>query len=619
MSATIDPQAESSSLKNGLTNFGNARALSSQLKDNKFWRENAPKGVLDDNGRAVWARYLAKRRRPQSVDAICDADGTALAWGVNVSAFAGDIFELVQLAAQATRGKLPQPVAISDTLSQWRAGRCGEVQSVEHALGCLAIANLLPCLAEVIDDDLWWSLADLLADTVSQSQDWRIDADAAPSTALAHQLISGELPLTLAYLFPEIRPFYKLRTVAQDVLTEGLMEFLNGAGLPKSTLLPASRGLLACWTRCRAIGSRWGQGFWSSKAEDQYRLAASKSICLSTCTGDALLCGPDVPAWTPDFLAAVLKFGGRAIDRTAAFDLFDKKLTKGLDGKSGKRVPEFSEVCEWSGLALLRTELGREGTAVAIDFATPVMKIDVWVGSRQLLQGNWTAEIASDGQPLTAVGSWEETCWFSDSDVDYVEFSIDLDKGARLERQVLLARKDKFLLVVDNVMNAPGMGLQNRLSIPMGSGVGLVPEAETREGMLIGDRLLARVLPLALPEWRTDPRIGELTSKDGLLQLVEERPGKNLSCPLFIDLDPKRLNKPCTWRQLTIAESLEIQPHDVAVGYRVQCGKKQWLVYRSQGPTANRTLLGYNLSIEGMIGRFSSPSGEVQELLQIEG
>jgi hypothetical protein len=314
-----------------------------------------------------------------------------------------------------------------------------------------------------------------------------------------------------------------------------------------------------------------------------------------------------------------LKYGGRAVDRTAALELLDKKLTKRVAGKSGKQVPELSESCEWSGIALLRSELSRDGSVVAIDFSQPAMKLDVWLGAQRLLGGVCEARISSGIELIEPIGSWEETCWYSDSDVDYIEFSIDLTHGARLERQVLLARKDKFLLLVDNVMNLPGAAIQNRLSLPLAPGVGFVPEAETREGLLIGDRPLARVLPLALPEWRTDPRIGDLSSADGLLQLVEERPGKNISCPLFFDLDPKRFSKPCTWRQLTVAEALEIQPPDVAVGYRIQCGKKQWVVYRSQAPAANRTVLGYNLSIEGMIGRFLSPSGEVQELLQIEG
>lgn len=618
MSATIDPGTTAAN-RNGDLSLGVARKLSAQLTGKNFWRDGAPKGVANRGGWEVWSRYLADRSRPVCVDELCGAKGTSLVWGMAAASLPSETFELIQMLAQANRDKLPHRVAVAEALSQWLMNRNRNVQSVEFALGCLAVANLLPHVATIVESELWWALIDVLAAVVEQSGDWHIDSDAEPQDALAHQLLVGELPLTLAYLFPEIRPLYKLRTVAQDVLAEGLMELLNGDGLPKAVLLPVSRGLLACWTRCRAMGGQWKQGFWTNRAEEQFRLAAGKSVCLSSCTGQPLLCDSEVPAWTPDFLAAVLKFGGRAADRTAAFALFDKKLTKSLEGKIGKHVPEFAEVCEWSGLALLRTELGRDGTLVGIDFSKPAMKLDIWVGGQRLFYGDWGAEISSDGEQLEVVGSWEETCWFSDSDVDYAEFSIELAQGARLERQILLARKDRFLLLVDNVMNVPKVNICHRLSLPLSAGVGFVPEAETREGLLIGTRPLARVLPLGLPEWRVDPRIGELSAEDGRLQLIENRPGKNLSCPLFFDLDPKRLDKPCTWRQLTIAEALEIQPHDVAVGYRIQCGKKQWLVYRSQASAANRTVLGYNLSIEGMVGRFLSPTGEVEELLQVEG
>jgi hypothetical protein len=619
MSATIDPDTKAAVNRNGKLPDDATCRLSAQTASKNFWREGAPKAIAGNDGRKVWLRYLSDRSNPVCLDELCHAKGTSLVWGINVSSLPSEAFELVQLVAQANRDKLPHQVAVAEALSQWLTNRNSNVQSTEFALGCVAVANLLPRVAGMIESELWWALVDALAEIVDESSDPRIGSDAEPQKALAHQILAGELPLTLAYHFPEIRPLYKLRAVAQDVLAEGLMELLNGAGLPHAGLMSVSRALLACWTRSRAMGGQWKQGCWTNQAEEQFQLAVGKSICLSSCTGQGLFCGDEVSTWTPDFLAAVLKFGGRAVDRTAACELFDKKLTKLVPGKSGKRIPESSEVCEWSGLALLRTEFGRDGAVVAIDFSHPAMKLDVWLGHQQLFYGSWDDEIWSGMERLEPVGSWEETCWFSDSDVDYVEFSIDLADGARLERQVLLAREDKFLLLVDNVMNVPGTSIQNRLSLPLAPGVGFVPEAETREGLLMGDRPLARVLPLALPEWRVDPRIGELSSADGQLQLVEERPGKNLSSPLFFDLDPKRLTKSCTWRQLTVAESLEIQPHDVAVGYRIQCGKKQWLVYRSQVPAANRTVLGYNLAIEGMIGRFQSPSGEVQELLQIEG
>ena len=87
--------------------------------------------------------------------------------------------------------------------------------------------------------------------------------------------------------------------------------------------------------------------------------------------------------------------------------------------------------------------------------------------------------------------------------------------------------------------------------------------------------------------------------------------------PLFVDLSRKRLDKPLTWRQLTVGQLREIVPADVAVGYRVQVGKTQWLMYRSLAPAAIRTVLGQNLMHEFLVGRFHA-DGHVETLLEIE-
>ena len=203
--------------------------------------------------------------------------------------------------------------------------------------------------------------------------------------------------------------------------------------------------------------------------------------------------------------------------------------------------------------------------------------------------------------------------------MDYLELSIELTAGARLERQILLARDELFLLLADNIHgNGPG-NISHCMRLPLDNSVSFVPEQETREGLLTAGKPIGRVLPLALPEWRTDPRFGELTMTEGRLQLEQQRLGENLACPLLVDLRRSRLSKQCTWRQLTVAEALEIQPHDVAVGYRAQCGKQQWLIYRSLTEPANRSLLGQNLSSECLVARFLAPSGEIDELLEIEG
>ena len=75
--------------------------------------------------------------------------------------------------------------------------------------------------------------------------------------------------------------------------------------------------------------------------------------------------------------------------------------------------------------------------------------------------------------------------------------------------------------------------------------------------------------------------------------------------------------RPVTWRQLTVGESLRAQPRDVAVGYRVAIGSRQWLIYRSLAAAASRTLLGHNLSSETLVARFAR-SGEVKTLIEIE-
>ncbi|MHB8902693.1 MAG: hypothetical protein ACYC6Y_28370, partial [Thermoguttaceae bacterium] len=87
--------------------------------------------------------------------------------------------------------------------------------------------------------------------------------------------------------------------------------------------------------------------------------------------------------------------------------------------------------------------------------------------------------------------------------------------------------------------------------------------------------------------------------------------------PLFLDLNARRMRRPGTWRRLTVAQSLEIVPANVAAGYRVMVGGQQWLIYRSLAAAANRTLLGHNLATEMLVARFDK-AGEVQPLIEIE-
>ena len=144
-----------------------------------------------------------------------------------------------------------------------------------------------------------------------------------------------------------------------------------------------------------------------------------------------------------------------------------------------------------------------------------------------------------------------------------------------------------------------------------------LPETETRDGVLVAGKQRTAVLPLGLYEWRCDPRGGTLLSESGRLTLTEATTGRALYCGLLLDLDPARSKKCRTWRQLTIAEMLELVPRDAAVGFRAQSGDDQWLVYRSLGPPGNRSVLGQNVSCEFYAGRLNN-EGLVDEWIEIE-
>jgi len=62
---------------------------------------------------------------------------------------------------------------------------------------------------------------------------------------------------------------------------------------------------------------------------------------------------------------------------------------------------------------------------------------------------------------------------------------------------------------------------------------------------------------------------------------------------------------------------MHLLPRDEAVGYRIQVGAEQWLVYRSLAPRANRIVLGQNFSSEFVMARFTG-EGEAENLMEID-
>ena len=244
--------------------------------------------------------------------------------------------------------------------------------------------------------------------------------------------------------------------------------------------------------------------------------------------------------------------------------------------------------------------------------------LELNAGGQCLWSGEWGLEVRFNGRAREVLGNWESIAWEREDGCDYLELEAHLEDEIVVQRHIVLARSAGFLFMADAVLGIQQGTLEYHGSLPLLGCSTFQGAVETREGSLVvGHHSRARVLPLALDEWRSAPARGSLHSGATGLELAQTAEAQALLAPLFVDLNAARLRREATWRQLTVGQKREIVPREEAVGYRVQVGKLQWLIYRSLAAPEVRTVLGSNLMHEFMVGEFQADGG-VEMLLEIE-
>ena len=429
--------------------------------------------------------------------------------------------------------------------------------------------------------------------------------------------MAGELAVTLRYNFPETTGGKALGAQAQDVLTNGIIELTDGEGLLHARHLPQLRPLLACWTRCYAIGEALGKHALQRDGRTQYEWLVRQAIRLTRSDGTQTMSCDPTGAWCPDLFDLALNHSDDPDDEQAA-----SKCLPGHRSRAAGRFDELPEPevhSEWAELTLMRSNWQRSAERLVVAHADGKVRGEIEAGGQVICSGAWNSTVQIDGNLIYPADEWEVLCWFSDEDGDYLELGAECEGNWAWQRQFYLARKDRFAFFADVVLGPQHAQIDYRCSLPLGDEMLYSPDEEATEGFVVTQRgqPRAHVFPLALPEWRRDRRVGSLSHADGKLTLHQEAKAQRLYAPLWIDLDPGRMGKPITWRQLTVAENLERVSPEVAVGYRVQVGKKHWLVYRSLSHRANRTVLGQNLTTECLIARFRR-DGTTETLVEIE-
>ena len=416
--------------------------------------------------------------------------------------------------------------------------------------------------------------------------------------------------LVLAKLFADVEACRCLEDGAAATVAAEIERLVSAEGIPHLNGSTAMVERVLRWTSVREIARGPGNDAWSKETERRWRKAATAVLRLLGSRGRALAgagCMPE--SLTRPLLDALAECGQRR-KRTIAALRRDRSPSG--DGRLvGRDLHDPA-----AGVAIIRTGWDRRSVRVMLDYRHPVPRLEIAVGDRLLVDGPWQWEAWADGRSVEPEAGWTVSCWESDRKATFLEITAPLGSGRQIERQVVVLPRDRIVLLADAVTTAATpAALRYRGSIPVAASLDVEPAAETREVVLADTRPRLLAMPLALPEWRTGGG-GDFRAETGGL-VLEQEAAHRLYAPLWLDCDPRRIGRPLTWRQLTVADTRIILPRHQAAGFRVQTGLEQWLVYRSLDVARNRTLLGCNVSCEFLLGRVRK-SGEVARTLEIQ-
>ncbi len=434
---------------------------------------------------------------------------------------------------------------------------------------------------------------------------------------------SARFLLTLARLFADIEACRCLEATATDALTAEIDRLVSPGGVVNVASGGDMVRRVVRWTTCRELAEATGAAIWGGPTERRWREAATASVRLLGRHGRQIEGAGLMPLpFTAPLLAAVATLEGRRA-RTV------KMLrAAGRGSKPAARCLRLHLNDPEAAVAILRTGWDARAIRVLCDYRQTVPRLEIATGDRMLAEGDWEWSLSVDGERLDPEGPWSVACWEPGAKACYLELTAALPGGRQFERSLVLLPRDRVLLLADAVTTSappaltaadsdPNTGwLKYASSLPLAAGLEAVAANETREIVIRDAAVRFMACPLALQEWRVPVR-GGFTATAGNLRLAQDSPGRRLYAPLWLDLEPARIGRPLTWRQLTVADTRQnLGPHQAA-GFRVQAGLEQWLVYRSLDAPRNRTLLGCNVACEFLLGHIKR-KGEVKRTLEIQ-
>ncbi len=572
---------------------------------NSFWSKAAPNRLrkLSESPEhpdtwAVWRKHLAKRNHP-SLGKLLGRQNAVLQGGNATEVESAERIAHLLRCPKNERSS----IELEGAVCAWLSRAAVTSADVSFAVECLVWTEALPELAQSLSASIWLQLTQRLVALAA--------SDSTATEPLATLLLHAELPANLSYLLPELAASSALLDAARHTLDEWADQALDASGTLHGEHLARLMPTIASLARVRSLSKQGGRKIWNSDVQRQFESLVEYAWRLTRANGSPMFLATDGQTHRKLLHAAL-----RACKREKTKHL-SKAVEKGGDSSS---FPPSSWQLEDARLAVLRCDWQRRSPQLAVNHSAAELVTELALGKTDYWNGRHTLEVRVDGELLAPQGVWEQVCWESDGDVDYLELELTLAGDVIVQRHLALARQDQCLVLADAVLGSKPGKIEYSSTLPLAASITFKPEPETREGQLIAENGLAiRVAPLALNEWRNGPGVrGSLETRNGQLHLTQSGEGQNMLVPLFVDLQPRRLKREITWRQLTVGRERKPVAHGEAVGYRIQVGDEQWLFYRAMGNAATRTVLGKNLYNQLLFGRFHAEDGRVTSLVEIE-
>ncbi len=495
------------------------------------------------------------------------------------------------------------------------------------ALTCAGWIHSLPEVGRNIPPSLWLEVLQSALTQVDRA--W----ESGPTDGLFPWMVwSCEVPLALAKQLSHLGG--KDRIVSETLNRIALL-LEQSSDDPQSFLARGGqdlRALLACIMRCRWAADEVGARKWFPPQRKALSKLAIASLALSDNDGRQMLFDPADTSLDEEFWVMLNQLAGKnkKLQQATACALPDS-IGKAIGEKPSKlrkdktndvSLPNFSHYWEKNCIATMRRSWREPGCRVAIDFSSDVIWLDVVANDgKRILCGDWDVEIFRNGNQLQTDVSWQEVCWFTDDDVDYLELECEVENVCKIQRQVMLMRDEGVVYFADALIAQNPEHWSVKSTWTLSSDMEFRSEPKTTEGRLVraGSEHLteALLLPVAMPEWRRSPSHSRMECNGTLLSMQCETRAKNLYNPLVMSLRGIEASPAYTWRQLTIAEELRNQPREIAEAYRVQVNRDQWVFYRSLTPCARRTVMGLHLNTEFYAGRFSREDGLFEPVVEV--